>query len=166
MNRVLPLMTVATLLLTGCPGDALRPGRDLDVTRITPDAPNLVHYSGLSDPMRLAVFDAATFAEVWGRAFGNQEPAPKPPAVDFETDFVVVAALGERSSGGYEIKVAGAREEGGGIEIGILATAPGKGCPVTMAMTQPIDIVRLKRSGPGSPHLSFAEKQVVTGCGP
>lgn len=165
MSRVLPLMAVATFLLTGCPGDSLSPGRALDVTRLTPGG-TPVHYSGLSDPLRLAVFDAPTFADAWGRAFANHDPKPPVPEVDFETDFVVVVALGERSSGGYAIEVAGAREEGGGVVIGILATSPGKGCPVTLAMTQPLDIVKVKRPSPGTPTASFTEKQVVTNCGP
>lgn len=165
MNRVLPLMAVATFLLTGCPDDSLSPGRALDFTRITPHS-NSVHSSGLSDPLRLAVFDAPAFAEVWGRAFANHDPKPPVPEVDFTTDFVVVVALGERSSGGYAIEVAGARAEGSGVVIGVLATSPGKGCPVTLAMTQPLDIVKVKRPGPADPLASFVEKQAVTNCGP
>lgn len=166
MNRVLPLMAVATFLLTGCPSDGLRPARDLDVTRITPNAPGIVFNSGYQDPIRLAVFDAATFAEVWGRALALQDPVPKPPDVDFETEFVVVAALGGRASGGYAIEVTGAREEEGGVLVALVATSPGKNCPVTLAMTQPLDIVKVKRPGRADPRVSFAEKQVVTSCGP
>lgn len=166
MNRVLPLMAVATFLLTGCPSDGLRPGRDLDVTRITPNAPATLTMSGYQEPMRLAVFDAATFAEVWGRAFAFQDPVPKPPDVDFATEFVVAAALGGRATGGYAIEVVGAREEDGGVVVALVTTSPGKGCPVTLATTQPLDIVKVKRPGRADPHLSFAEKQVVTNCGP
>jgi len=165
MNRVLPLMAVATFLLTGCPTDGLRPDRALGFVRITPDG-TPVHHSGLTDPARLAVFDEAAFAETWARAFASREPAALPPAVDFASEFVVFVALGEKPSGGYAIEVSGALEEDGAVVVGVIATSPGKNCPVTLAMTQPLDVVRVKRPGTGKPAVSFAEKSVTTDCGP
>jgi hypothetical protein len=167
MNQALPLLAVtAVLLVGGCPSDGTRPGTPIDVTRITPDAPSLVYHSQLGDPLRTAIFDAATFTETWNRAFASRDPLPEVPAVDFATEFVVVAALGERSSGGYAIEVAGAVSEANGVVVGIKATAPGKGCPVSLALTQPLDIVKLKRPSPGSLPVRFEERLVSTDCGP
>ena len=165
MSRTLPVLVVAVVLASGCPSDGTRPGAPIDVTRITPEAPNTVGYSGLKDPLRQAIFDAATFAGVWSQAFAGRSPAPAVPAVDFATEFVVVAALGEHPTGGYMIEVAGALADAGGVLVGIRATAPGKGCPVTLAFTQPLDIVKIKRPSAGAVPVRFEEKLVSTDCG-
>ena len=99
------------------------------------------------------------------QAFAGRSPAPAVPAVDFATEFVVVAALGEHPTGGYMIEVAGALADAGGVLVGIRATAPGKGCPVTLAFTQPLDIVKIKRPSAGAVPVRFEEKLVSTDCG-
>ncbi len=165
MSRSLPLIA-AVLLVSGCPSEGTRPGAPIDVTRITPEAPAPVAYSRLAEPLRTAVFDATTFAELWNRAFGGRDPAPPPPAVDFSTHFVVFAALGERSSGGYAIEVTGAVHDAGGVLVGVLSTAPGKDCAVTLAMTQPLDVVRIRRPATGALPVRFEERLVTKNCGP
>lgn len=166
MSRSLPLIAAAVLLFSGCPSDGTRPGVPIDVTRITPEAPSTVFYSQLKDPLRTAVFDAATFEEIWKRAFAGRDPVPAPPQVDFTTHFVVVAALGERSSGGYAIEVSGAMREHDGVVVGVLSTSPGKGCSVSLAMTQPLDVVMIKRPASGPVPVRFEEKFATRNCGP
>ncbi|MCC6348335.1 MAG: protease complex subunit PrcB family protein [Candidatus Eisenbacteria bacterium] len=165
MSRSLPLITAAVLLLSGCPGDGTRPGAPILVTRITPDAPRATYHSALHEPLRTACFDEAGFAELWNRAFADRGTVPAPPAVDFAREFVVVAALGERSSGGYAIEISGALLENGAVVVGVLSTSPGKNCPVTLALTQPLDIVRLARPNDGPLPVRFEEKSVITSCG-
>lgn len=166
MSRTLPFFAVAAVLLTGCPSDGTRPGAPIDVTRITPGAPSPAYVSGLVTAQRTAIFDAETFATTWTKAFGSGESSPAPPAVDFTEDFVVVVALGERASGGYVIEVTGALDEGEGVRVGVQTTTPGKGCPVTLSMTQPVDMVRLKRPTAGTVLVRFEERVVSIDCGP
>ncbi len=165
MNRTLPIL-FAAVLLTSCPHNGLRPGAPIDLTRITPGAPARVYYSGLRDAGRTAVFDAATFETVWQHAFKGLDPAPPVPAVDFSREFVIVAALGERSSGGYAIDVTGAALQGNVVVADVLTTSPGKTCVVTRALSQPLDIVKLPLPASGRPEVSFLEQSVVRDCGP
>lgn len=166
MNQALPLFAVAALLLAGgCPSDGVSPNVPLEVTRITPSgAP--VGYSGLASPTRLAIFDAATFAETWGRAFANHDPKPALPQVDFAHEFVVVAAMGVQGTGGYAIEVSGAATDDVGVVVGVKLTVPGKGCVVTQASTQPTDIVKVKRPSSGTVRVSFEEQTSKTDCAP
>lgn len=165
MNRTLPI-AAAALLLTSCPHNSTRPGAPIDVTRITPEAPSAVYYSGLREAQRTAVYDQATFAQVWEHAFKNREPLPPLPDVDFASEFVIVAALGERATGGFSIAVTRASSEGEAVAAEVVTTTPGKDCVVTMAMSQPLDIVRLPRPAAGSVPVRFVEKVVAEDCGP
>ena len=158
MKRFAPLLA---LLLAGC---ASGPGAPLAVTRVTPEAPQASATSGLHDYARLAVFDARTFGELWTRAYSDRTPAPPAPALDFAREFALVVALGEHATGGYGIEVAQVTARGGHIDVQVLTTTPGKGCIVSAAMTQPLDIVRVPRSRAGELDVHFADTLVVRDC--
>lgn len=171
MNRTLPILA-ALFLLTGCPPEGMRPQTPLDLTkpetpleftRITPDGQPVI-VSGMSVPEQIAVFDQASFADQWQRVFANRDPAPAPPAVDFHSDFVVFAALGERSSGGYAIDVVRALGGGSNVLVEIQATAPGRNCPVPLVITQPVDIVRIKRPADGPLSVRYESSLVTRDC--
>jgi len=91
--------------------------------------------------------DQAAWAATW-RAL-QPEPAarPVPPAVDFAREMVVVVAIGERSSGGHAVRVDGVSDapDGGGFVLHVTRTTPGEGCMTTMAITAPVDVVRMPR---------------------
>jgi hypothetical protein len=58
---------------------------------------------------------------------------------------VVVAALGQRNSGGYTIRVDSALTTIDGLTVWITTTDPGSHCLTTAALTQPVDIASLPR---------------------
>jgi len=131
----------------------------LPVERLTPTYHD--QYTGLASPARLVIEDPQAFEEVWNRAFGGYGPSPPLPAVDFAHEVVVVAALGEQSSGGYSIRVAGAVVTSSAVLISVESTAPGARCVVSGALTQPLDIVKIARSGRG---FRFQESSLARSC--
>ncbi len=163
MSRAIPIL-VAAVILTGCPHNALQPGAPVNVTRITPGASPVVT-SGLPVAQRTAIFDAATFSAAWEQAFKGRDPMPPVPDVDFDHEFVILTALGERATGGYSIEVAKAYEEDGAVVASVLSVAPGKTCMVTMSPTQPVDVVKLPLPGSGRPAVRFAEQAATHDCG-
>lgn len=163
MNRSFPILA-ATLLVAGCPSDDHPLGDSLEVTRITPQAPAIAYYTSQREPLRVAIFDEKAFADLWARAFTNLDPAPARPRVDFEREFVVAAALGERRSGGFGIEVAGASAAEGGIAAEILTISPGRNCVLTDALTQPLDIVKVPRPTARAVPVRFSERAVVRDC--
>lgn len=91
--------------------------------------------------------DEAAWSATW-RAL-QPEPAEGPvPAVDFARDMVVVVAGGERTSGGHAVRVDGVSDAAGGrgLVLHVTRTAPGEGCMTTMAITAPVDVVRVPRA--------------------
>lgn len=154
------LIACAGLALAGCIDRSAPPVPDdpIALERITPGAPQIAYYSSLGKPERILVRDQATFADVWTRAFGPDVP---PPRVDFLHERVIVAALGERTSGGYGIEIKSAAVEAGELVVEVTSTSPGRDCVVTLALTQPVDMVRLRvRSGSAR----FREQSLVRDC--
>src|SRR5262245_43256767 len=137
------LFSCACLALAGCIDRSVPPSPDdpIALERITPGAPQIALMSSLVKPERLLVRDQATFTSVWTRAFGPDVPLPK---VDFLHERVIVAALGGRASGGYAIEVKSAAVEAGELVVEVSSTSPGRDCVVTLATTQPVDMVKVK----------------------
>ena len=154
------LIACAGLALAGCIDRNAPPVPDdpIALERITPTAPQIAYYSSLGKPERLLVRDEATFLDVWTRAFGPDAP---PPRVDFTHERVIVAALGERASGGFGIEVKNAAVEAGELVVDVTSTSPGRDCVVTLALTQPVDMVRV-RARAGSAR--FREQSLVRDC--
>jgi hypothetical protein len=131
------------------------------MTRITPNAPEPIYYSGLSDPVRLVITDSGTLAQVWNRIFATTTEPPAVPSVDFSHERVLVAALGARSSGGYRIEFNRAALEGGEVVAEVLATSPGSRCATSQALTQPVDVVKVPLS---DAPVRFEESTATSDC--
>jgi hypothetical protein len=119
--------------------------RPITVTRLRPEPGPLTSYSGIAESRRLVVRDEATWRQTWASIWQNLSEPPPLPQVDFSKEMVVVAALGERSSGGHAILVEGAALTADGVSVRVRAISPGPGCIATLALTQPVDAARLPR---------------------
>jgi len=122
-----------------------RPGTRLDVRRLAPDAATFTYVSGLTQSERLVVRDVNAWSNVWTSISAKVTPAPPAPTIDFATRMVVVAALGQRNSGGYTIRVDSAMTTTDGLTVWTSTIDPGSGCLTTAALTQPVDVASLPR---------------------
>lgn len=118
-------------------------------------------YSGIRDSLRVVIRDDAAWQHYWALIHRDISPVPPIPRVDFAHDMVVLAALGQRASGGYDIRVDSAYGDGDGVEVLVRRSSPGRDCIVTAALTQPVDLARIPaRSGP----VLFLERTAVEDC--
>ena len=126
-------------------------------------AATLIHeyWSGFRTASRLVVTDAMSWGVVWQRAYATLTPQPPQPAVDFATEAVIVASLGERFTGGFDIRVDSVVTHEGGIAVYLTTVAPGPSCVTTQSLTQPIHAVRVPR--PHGPPV-FDEQPIVRDC--
>ena len=162
----LPVRTLAlTLALAGCPsapspttespGSTATPGASGATQPSPPDGMagasqqgTRIHSattSGFTGPEQLVLRDPAAWQAAWSRLHEGMV-APPLPAVDFTREMVVLLALGERSSGGYQIRFDGITVAGANATVRFTITEPGTGCMTTQAMTAPVDIVRVPRA--------------------
>jgi hypothetical protein len=92
--------------------------------------------SGITPPARLVIRDDSSYASVW-----TSLGAGARPAVDFSRDIVIVAAAGQRATGGNAIAVERVSRTGDGLAVEVVETNPGPGCMTTQALTQPVDVI-------------------------
>ena len=107
---------------------------------------------------RTVIRDAESLARLWARLGAEQEQ----PQVDFATDVVIVAAMGQRPSGGHEITVRRAAVEQGGLLVEVLTRTPGGNCSTTMALTQPVEVVAVAAAG--AEPVKFVEREERQDC--
>jgi PrcB C-terminal len=156
---VVPLV----LCSMACSSAPSAPGgnQPLPVVRLQPESFSFTYSSDLRESQRLVVRDQGAWQEVWTSIWRTHTPVPPLPAIDFSQDMIVVAALGERVTGGFSIFVDSATEGPAGVTVAIRSVSPATGCGVTLALTQPVDIARLPRRNGA---ISFDERGAVLAC--
>jgi hypothetical protein len=153
-----------TILLSACASSEMStslPGNPVPIVRLRSDPYSFTFVSGFDSQARLVVRDAATWQAIWAQIFKGGS-VPTIPVVDFSREMLVVVALGSHSSGGYGILIDGASElSSGNVSVAVRSIAPGAGCGVTAAFTQPVDIARMSRRGSA---VNFVERTEVMDC--
>ena len=117
--------------------------------------------SGITESQRLVIRDQAAWQQVWNDVYRFTFPAPALPEVDFTREMVVVAALGQKPTGGYSIFIDGATETANGVTINVRSVSPGANCAVTLALTNPVDIARVTRREAA---VNFSETAATQNC--
>jgi hypothetical protein len=114
-------------------------------------------HTGIGEARRLVIKDANAWSQFWSElGVGDR------PAVDFRRDVVVVAAAGQRQTGGHEIAIDRVTQRDGELIVEVVETAPGPNCMTTASLTQPVDVVIVPASEARS--WSFLERKDIRGC--
>lgn len=119
--------------------------RAVPVRRLRPERATFEYYSGIGDSLRAVIGDERHWRAVWARIHRDERPIPPVPAIDWSREWVIVAALGRRSSGGFAIKIDSAYQRDDTLEIVVRTEVPGRDCMLTAAFSQPVDLARLPR---------------------
>jgi hypothetical protein len=119
--------------------------------------------SGITTHERRVIRDAVTWDAVWNQAMSRGSDPPELPLVDFNGEMVVLAAMGEQSSGGFAIVIDSVAEQDDGLEVTVVEVSPGCFCAVTTALTQPFTAVRVPRN---DGEVRFVEHQLTIDCTP
>lgn len=160
MSRFGPLFAVAAALAGCIPAPEARthpPSREAPAAmpqdsfalRRLPEAlqGSFRYSSGIQAATRQTLRDAAAWREAWTQLTSRSGPPVPLPEVDFDREMVLVATLGEQSSGGYTIRIGSVhRAAGGELVAEVVQTSSGARCGVTAALTAPADVVIVPRS--------------------
>ncbi|HEX4684720.1 MAG TPA: protease complex subunit PrcB family protein [Gemmatimonadaceae bacterium] len=148
---------------TGQPAPPDRQPKEIvPLTRFAIGPGAFVEYSGINDSLRIVVRDSVTWRQTWERINAPFIPLPQRPAVDFDREMVVVAGMGRKPTGGYDLEIERAVEDSSGIEVLIKRTIPGDRCLLSAAVTQPVDLARMPAS---SRPVRFREREQASPCG-
>ncbi|HEV2751963.1 MAG TPA: protease complex subunit PrcB family protein [Gemmatimonadales bacterium] len=163
--RIHSLVLLSVLALLGACQDTVSPPFATLGNRVAV-APTAVltheYYSGIGDQALFVIADSASLTSIWRQLYMGSQPQPPIPAVDFRTERVLLAALGQRPTGGYDIQIDSVVQYELGIAAYVRAVAPGQSCGTTSALTQPVALVRV--SPPVLAPIVFKQQAVVHEC--
>jgi hypothetical protein len=99
-------------------------------------------YSNATQPRVELVKSERQWDAIWQIAMGREEPLPEKPTVDFGSQYVIAAFMGERSSSGYHIEIDKIEKAGRKLKVHIKNyETPG----MLTVMTQPFTLVRVQK---------------------
>ena len=102
-------------------------------------------FSGFQKETYLVVTNQTQWAEVWKKNSAQQTPAKPLPKVDFEKETVLLAAAGQKQTGGHSIEIVRIDEIADKTAVIIKVTAPRPGGFSIQALTAPFHIVAVPR---------------------
>jgi hypothetical protein len=121
------------------------------------------HNSGLTGevPTVLKIDNQSAWTDLWDIHQGIVSPTNAPPSVDFDSQIIIAVFDKEQASGGFSIEIQTIEIDASGLVVEVVRTAPGPGCIVTQALTQPFHIV-VADAVAGEPRLALTDD--VTDC--
>jgi hypothetical protein len=119
-------------------------------------------HSGIRERQRRAIRTGDEWEAFWVAFNGPVEPMPAPPAINFSERMVVVAAMGERPTGGYAIAIESVHAADGKLMVRVEERSPGADCATTQALTAPVTAVVIPRS---TASVEFHDRAVTVSCG-
>ena len=157
-------VAVVGLALVACSTTVSAPSvADVPMVRLRSEPYSFAYNTGLVQPARLVVRDTETWRSTWNKIYEGHSPVPPLPEIDFSKEAIIVAALGQRGSGGYSIIFDSASPNAaGGLDVVVRSISPGSNCGTTAALTQPADVARIPS---GYASVRFIEKAEVMNCG-
>ena len=102
-------------------------------------------YSGAIKQENLVITNPKEWKAVWRKVYANMRPRPRLPRIRFQKEMVIGVFAGELPTGGYAIEVIEVTHTAGTLTITVKNSSPGRHCGVTMALTQPVHLVKVKK---------------------
>jgi hypothetical protein len=170
MRKFLPAFAIVAVAACD-PNDALDPRQEAPFPDPPPgavavqfaliDEAHTTFISGIPDARRDVIRTQEEWEAFWDEFQANRLPQTDPPAVDFSTQMVIVATMGTRNTGGYEITVEDMFDDAGTLIVQVLQASPGGGCLTTQALTAPATAVAVSAVD-GDPE--FVEADLMRDC--
>ena len=163
----LSAMLVLLIIAGGCRGGASSANSSEEGARLSVFVPSAnatlakESVSGITAHERLVIRDVTEWPAMWARIHGAQNPPPPIVQPDFATEMAVVAAMGEKASGGFDIVIDSVTRHERGSIVYVTEHSPGSGCMTTGALSQPVHAVRAPKTD-GT--IWWREGNVVDNC--
>ncbi len=117
--------------------------------------------SGITERRRSVIVDQAAWEALWDEIQTFVMPKPPVPSIDFGSRMVILATMGERTSGGHSISVIEVAEDQENLYVVVEEATPGVECMTTDVITTPAVAVSVPRS---SGTVLFVEQEIAYPC--
>lgn len=119
------------------------------------------YFSGFNAPSRMVIRNEEVWRAAWATLNIGMQPGVTPPTIDFSRSAVILVALGERGSSGYDIRISRVAHDANRLYVEVTSTSPGDQCATLTVLTQPVDVVVI-------PHnvgeVAFVERHAIAAC--
>ena len=159
--------------LAACSGDdPISPASTGNASEVPPNAQVVAfdivqevttEISGITEKSRRVIVDPAEWAALWDEIQTHVMPKPPVPSIDFGTRMVILATMGERTSGGHTISVIEVAEDEGTLYVVVEEATPGIQCMTTDVVTSPAVAVSVPRT---SGSVLFVDREIAYPCTP
>lgn len=155
------VLLLVPLLVAGClEGGEGGPGGDPTSTPPTPQPVQLRTLgggpqAGVEGADRRVVTDETEWRDLWAQLHARQSEAPPAPEVDFGSEQVLVALLGQRPDGCYAVRMSNATLEGDVLRVVVTEHTPPPGMACAAVVTHPWHAVAAPLAG----DVRFEERQ-------
>ena len=99
--------------------------------------------SGVRYPLQIVARSQSEWDAIWQQHVLGDAGSRPPPAIDFEKEIVVALFLGDKPTGGHDVRISRAEQSHDTVTIHYQERIPPPGSIVTQALTQPFHIVRI-----------------------
>jgi len=114
-------------------------------------------FSGLQEPMQLAVTNQSQWTELWARHSVRNEPRTPAPEIDFSKETILLVTLGQQRTGGYSVEITGVEQQEGKTVVLVSTREPKPGGLNIQVLTAPFHIVAVPKIR-GEPAFKEARK--------
>jgi len=103
-------------------------------------------FSAFREPKRELIKDKSEFEKAWAQCSARDESRTKIPDVDFETEMVLLVAMGQQRTGGYAIEITAVTPTQDRVRVALKTKEPAPGGITIQALTAPFHMVAVPRS--------------------
>lgn len=99
--------------------------------------------SGVRAPMQIVIRNQSEWEAIWHQHVGSDSNSRPAPAIDFDKEIVVALFLGDKPTGGFDVRISRAEQSNNTLTILYQERSPTPGSMVVQAWTQPFHMVRI-----------------------
>lgn len=159
MRQTYLALLALTLLAAGCAAEEEDPTSD---TSSFDEAIEPFRYnSGINQKKRFVIKSEEEWATTWASISKNRDPKRPAPRVDFARNMVVVAAMGQRLTGGFSVEIGSVQLNGSTLSVEVRETSPGPACATSGVITFPIAAELVPRT---EGEVTFVESSQMADC--
>ncbi|MFW5704015.1 MAG: protease complex subunit PrcB family protein [Patescibacteria group bacterium] len=103
--------------------------------------------SGLETAQTQVIFSQEELNTIWDQIYANVPSTPPQPEVNVNEQAVILYAMGQQPSGGYQVVVHSVEETADQVLVTFKELVPGEGCFTTQQITYPFILISYPNTG-------------------
>lgn len=101
---------------------------------------------GLTEKSTYIINSPSAWDFFWNKAVSHIDPTPTVPYIDFNQYTVIAEAQGQQNSGGSAISIEKIQTTNNTVHVSVKEVTPGVSCMTLAVITNPYQIVKVKKS--------------------